>query len=118
MRAQDSPDFNATGYDLLQDSFGLLDKSPSRWSTFRSAVARLNAEADEHTTYKVIYIARHGQGWHNVAEGKYGTPEWNRLWSRLEGDGKMVVRVRLLALQCSLTRASGHSGVPTPFSRL
>ena len=31
---QDEPTFNATGYNLLNDSFGLLDKSPSRWTNF------------------------------------------------------------------------------------
>jgi hypothetical protein len=31
---QSEPDFNATGYDVLSDSFGLMDKSPNRWVTF------------------------------------------------------------------------------------
>jgi hypothetical protein len=28
---QSEPDFNATDYDVLSDSFGLMDKSPNRW---------------------------------------------------------------------------------------
>lgn len=31
---QDDPKFNATGYDLLSDSFGLIDKSAKRWKNF------------------------------------------------------------------------------------
>jgi hypothetical protein len=31
-----------------------------------SYITKLNKEADEYTTYKVIYIARHGEGYHNV----------------------------------------------------
>lgn len=31
---QDDPAFNATGYDLLKDSFGLIDKSKDRWKKF------------------------------------------------------------------------------------
>lgn len=29
---QDSPTFNATGYNVLNDSFGLIDKSSDRWT--------------------------------------------------------------------------------------
>lgn len=31
---QDDPNFNETGYDALQDSFGLIDKSRNRWKKF------------------------------------------------------------------------------------
>lgn len=31
---QDSPTFNATGYNTLNDSFGLIDKSAQRWKNF------------------------------------------------------------------------------------
>lgn len=72
-------------------------------------------QADKHTTYKVIYIARHGEGWHNRAEEKYGTEEWNRRWSRLEGDGEMVVR-RFLPLFSLSADKEDDSGVPTPSS--
>jgi len=41
---------------------------------------------------QVFYLARHGQGWHNVAEAKYGTEAWNNYWSRVNTDGEMTVR--------------------------
>ncbi|BEJ15090.1 hypothetical protein CspHIS471_0408570 [Cutaneotrichosporon sp. HIS471] len=53
-------------------------------------VADLNRHADASTTYKVIYIARHGEGYHNVAESHYGTPAWNCYWSLLNGDGNLT----------------------------
>ncbi len=31
-----------------------------------SYVKQLNKDADEYTTYKVVYIARHGEGYHNL----------------------------------------------------
>lgn len=31
-----------------------------------SHIKKLNEDADEQTTYKVVFIARHGQGYHNV----------------------------------------------------
>lgn len=76
---------------MLADSFGLLDKSEDRWQSFKTRIERLNAESDEHTVYKVLFMARHGEGWHNVAEKRYGTPEWNRYWSRLNTDGEITV---------------------------
>lgn len=97
---QDDPSFNETGYDSLKDSFGLVDQSEGRWKNFtewvgpdpadRRYITKLNREADEHTTYKVIYIARHGQGYHNVAESLYGTPAWNCYWSLLGTDGNIT----------------------------
>lgn len=48
---QDSPDFNGTGYDLTKDGFGILDKTPERWINFHQEIARLNAGAEEFTTF-------------------------------------------------------------------
>ncbi|GAA6061935.1 hypothetical protein JCM10212_001503 [Sporobolomyces blumeae] len=88
---QSSPSFNTSApYDLLKHSFGLVDQSKYRWSRFQVEIDRLNAEADRHTAYKVFYVARHGQGWHNVAESKYGTDAWNNRWSMEYGDANMT----------------------------
>lgn len=35
---QDDPDLDPEGYDMLKDSFGLLDKSPDRWKKFTRLV--------------------------------------------------------------------------------
>jgi len=57
---------------------GLLDESLERWDKFRERIASLNEELREHDAeVKVIFFARHGQGWHNVAEAKYGTKRWD-----------------------------------------
>ena len=73
-----SPVANAKldGYDLLQDDFGLVDKKGG-WSALKQIVQELNQESDSLTAYKLVYIARHGEGWHNVAEAKYGSEQWN-----------------------------------------
>jgi hypothetical protein len=44
------------------------------------------------------------QGYHNVAETKYGTPEWDRYWSKLNGDDEMTVRCFLPFLVRSFPR--------------
>lgn len=66
---------------------------PSDWletSLTVRHIKQLNRKADKYTTYKVIYIARHGQGYHNVAESLYGTPAWNCYWSLLGTDGNIT----------------------------
>lgn len=40
--------------------------------------------------YKVLFLARHGEGWHNAAESYYGTPAWNCYYSLLDGNGTAV----------------------------
>lgn len=40
--------------------------------------------------HKVIFIARHGQGFHNLAESKYGTTMWDCYWSEKMTDGQLV----------------------------
>lgn len=38
--------------------------------------------------YKLLYLGRHGEGYHNVAEARYGTLAWDAYWSKLDGDGQ------------------------------
>ena len=33
----------------------------------------------------MLFLGRHGQGWHNVAESKYGTKAWDCYYSMLDG---------------------------------
>ncbi|GAA5826790.1 hypothetical protein JCM5353_003237 [Sporobolomyces roseus] len=86
---QSSPDYNASNPHPIK-SFGLRDNSKERWSRFQTEIDRLNQESDSHTAYKVFFVARHGQGWHNVAESKYGSDAWNNHWSMEYGDGNMT----------------------------
>ncbi|GAA6001859.1 hypothetical protein JCM10207_002354 [Rhodosporidiobolus poonsookiae] len=122
---QSSPSFPSDDptYNPLNDSFGLIDKSASRWSTFKAEVDRLNREADGHTAVKVVWLARHGEGYHNVAERKYGTKAWDDYWSKLNGDGELVwgPDPLLTHLGVSQARAVNHAwkeqqqdGVPLP----
>ncbi|KAF9459985.1 histidine phosphatase superfamily [Collybia nuda] len=70
--------------------FGLLDDSQDRWTRFVTHIEELNKTPDRNTKYKVIFFGRHGEGFHNVGEAKYGTKAWDDYWSKLNGDGKLV----------------------------
>ncbi|KAG0635837.1 histidine phosphatase superfamily [Tuber brumale] len=68
-------------YDALRDSFGLTDPSPHRWYRFRQSIHTLNMNAPEGVKYVVLYLARHGQGHHNVAEKFFGWEGWDCYWA-------------------------------------
>ncbi|KJA15649.1 hypothetical protein HYPSUDRAFT_48179 [Hypholoma sublateritium FD-334 SS-4] len=70
--------------------FGLKDTAPDRWTSFFDRIRNLNKDAPEGTSYKFFLLSRHGQGYHNLAEAKYGTDAWDEYWSKLEGDGEIV----------------------------
>jgi len=52
-------------------------------------IQKLNDEAESGTAYKLIFLTRHGQGFHNLAEEKYGSPAWNNYWAPLNSDGEI-----------------------------
>lgn len=47
------------------------------WDRFKKYVEHLNTQSPEGTTYKVLYITRHGYGYHNAYEAKVGREAWN-----------------------------------------
>lgn len=83
--ADDSPGGKATtqaGLGLLDKAFGDTtqrqesgDTKP--WDRFAAHVNRLNDESPDGVDYKVLYLTRHGLGYHNVQAAKVGTAEWD-----------------------------------------
>ncbi|KAL8752976.1 MAG: hypothetical protein Q9184_005565 [Pyrenodesmia sp. 2 TL-2023] len=86
-------------FDYISTNFGLVNRtyssdthdedqkdSTTQWQRFENEVKGLNDEADEGVVYKVLYLGRHGQGVHNVAEQRYGRAEWDRHFASLPGD--------------------------------
>lgn len=46
----------------------------------------MNKDADSSKQYKVLYMGRHGEGYHNVAEAFYGTTAWDCYWAMQPGN--------------------------------
>jgi len=88
IQSNPSTDSNAAG--SIPARFGLVDDSPQRWHKFQEELDKLNAEAAEGVGYKVLFIGRHGQGYHNLAEAFYGSDAWNSYWAKLNGDGNIT----------------------------
>lgn len=84
---------------LVYSQFGLINQTYStdaafdkcgrktQWQKFANYVNTLNKESGDDVTYKLLWMGRHGEGYHNAAETFYGTPAWNCYWSELEGNG-------------------------------
>lgn len=66
------------------------DNPPTQWQRLAHKLTTLNTTAPANTTYKLLYLGRHGQGDHNVAESTYGTAAWDSYWSLQEGNGTLV----------------------------
>ncbi|KAK8120282.1 Phosphoglycerate mutase [Apiospora kogelbergensis] len=67
-----------------------VDSQLSPWQRFTNHVEQLNRDAKDGELYKVLYVGRHGQGYHNVMEAKVGTPAWESHWAFLDGHGDAV----------------------------
>lgn len=51
----------------------------TQWERFGRWIEYLNSRCqnDGSVHYKLFFLGRHGEGWHNAAESFYGTPAWN-----------------------------------------
>ena len=99
---QDEHSTNASTFNFTTNNFGLINRTyPSdstcsasatktQWQRFADQVAALNAAAPPNTEYKVLYMGRHGEGYHNAAETYYGTPGWNCYWAEKDGNATAV----------------------------
>ncbi|KAF9779230.1 phosphoglycerate mutase [Thelephora terrestris] len=121
--AQDDPQADPNAIGALPDRFGLLDSSPGHWQKFRFNITALNLEGEPEDSVKVFFLGRHGEGFHNFAEAKYGTPAWDDYWSKLDGDGTIVWGPDALLTPLGVQQAeAAHnkwldeipSGIPVP----
>lgn len=84
---QSDPNTNDADFSYIEDDFGLDCES---WGDLAAHLEKLNENAKENESYKLLFCARHGEGYHNYALQKYGREDWINHWSRLGTDGEMV----------------------------
>jgi len=93
---------NPVTFDPTTTNFGLIpqpydsdpslyrredtDLPPTDWQRFTHHLSALNNNTPANTSYHILYLARHGQGYHNLAESYYGARAWDCYWAQLEGD--------------------------------
>ncbi|KAL6788982.1 histidine phosphatase superfamily [Trichoderma sp. SZMC 28012] len=99
---QDDANTDPNTFDYANFNFGLLNRTyptdakfdprhkKTQWQRFANYVESLNDDCKKNkkdqTTYKVLFMGRHGEGWHNAAETFYGTPAWNCYWAEQDGN--------------------------------
>lgn len=99
---QDEPSTNASTFNFMTTNFGLINRTYpadatlhshhnlTQWQRFKHQVTQLNREAPCGTEYKLLYMGRHGDGYHNDAQAYYGTPAWNCYYSELDGNSTVT----------------------------
>ncbi|KAL8801521.1 MAG: hypothetical protein Q9223_006856 [Gallowayella weberi] len=96
---QDEASTNASTFSFMNNNFGLINRiydtdatydpngQKTQWQRFENQVFRFNRASGRKVQYKVLFMGRHGEGYHNAAESYYGTPAWNCYYSLLDGNG-------------------------------
>lgn len=79
------------GEEKVSSNFGLINRTyntdtglnmnnTTQWQRFEHHLNNLNRESHHkspNVTYRLLFLGRHGEGFHNVAEEKYGTKLWD-----------------------------------------
>lgn len=81
---------NATEIGPSPKRFGLIDSQKKYWTTFQQKIKRMNKKSDKDITYKVLFLGRHAEGYHNLGLAYYGEEEWDRKWGRLTGNSTIT----------------------------
>ncbi|KAI1653355.1 phosphoglycerate mutase-like protein [Daldinia decipiens] len=62
----------------------------TQWERFVRFLEHKNKQGQGRVQYKLVFLIRHGQGYHNLKETEVGRHEWESYWSHLDGDGCTV----------------------------
>lgn len=82
---QDEKDTDDLHFNYISN-FGRLKP----WDQIVRELTQLNEQAAENELYKLVFCARHGQGYHNVVVEKYGLDAWHEKWHALGTDGDIT----------------------------
>lgn len=74
-----------TKFNYFDEHFGAIKP----WDEILADLQQMNEQSTNNTVYKIVLLGRHGQGYHNLANLKYGEKAWNEHWLHLTGDGEI-----------------------------
>ncbi|OTB07014.1 hypothetical protein M426DRAFT_257423 [Hypoxylon sp. CI-4A] len=89
------PEFRAT----TRPSLGLIDRpyetdaqfdpegKRTQWERFVYFLEHQNQLGQGKVFYKLAFVIRHGEGYHNVKEAEVGRHAWEDYWATVDGDG-------------------------------
>ncbi|KAK6461301.1 histidine phosphatase superfamily [Scheffersomyces coipomensis] len=72
----------------IEDINNISLKKPYTWQKVLDDIRNLNIQHGDKKSYKLFYLQRHGEGWHNYAMSKsyYNSSEWGCYWQLQSGD--------------------------------
>jgi broad specificity phosphatase PhoE len=105
-----------------KSNFGLINRSydtdaasaeKEQWKRLERYVRHVQSQARDGESFKVLFLGRHGQGWHNVAEAKYGTKAWDVRWPLplLLTVNPIILLIELTHLQCYYSALDGFDNI-------
>ncbi|KAI3402692.2 PMU1 [Candida oxycetoniae] len=77
---QSDPNTNDEVFNYATDHMGRLKP----WSEIISRLSEMNRSAPENVEYKLLFLARHGNGYHNFVVEKYGIEAWSAKYHSME----------------------------------
>ncbi|CAI6336036.1 unnamed protein product [Periconia digitata] len=102
---QDDPATDPSTFNFTASNFGLINRDyPSdsscpdktkatQWQKLNHYIKTLNHDPKtkkNNERYALLFLGRHGEGYHNAAESYFGTPAWNCYWAEREGNGTVT----------------------------
>ncbi|KAI1773430.1 phosphoglycerate mutase-like protein [Hypoxylon cercidicola] len=86
------PGYRAPGLGLIDRTYETdaafdPDSNKTQWERFVHFIEDQNRQEQGQVKYKIIFLIRHGQGYHNLKEAEVGRLAWDAEWSHMEGDG-------------------------------
>ncbi|KAF2440712.1 phosphoglycerate mutase-like protein [Karstenula rhodostoma CBS 690.94] len=98
---QDDAATEASSFNFTAENFGLIERKypsdwtywlqkPTSWQRLNRYIESLNLKAKHNERYTLLFLGRHGEGYHNAAETYFGTPAWNCYWSEKDGNSTVT----------------------------
>ncbi|CAK7892531.1 hypothetical protein CAAN1_08S05490 [[Candida] anglica] len=84
---QSRPETDDLVFNYATENFGRT----MSWPDIVTKLQQLNESANSNECYKLLFLARHGQGYHNLCVEKYGVEQWATKWHNMETDGEIII---------------------------
>ena len=78
--------------ETMEEVMTNIQYKPTDWQRFVYYIHKLNRDSNQRKSYHILFLGRHGQGFHNLAESWWGTSAWECKWSTLDGDLKSNIK--------------------------